>query len=282
MSGADPGEDGPDSDGEDASTRMYRERADVVTDVAGEGPPVVFSHGTLMDRRMFAPQLEALAPEFRCLAYSSRARTDRYAGPYDLDDLADDCAAVMDHYGVDSAVLAGMSMGGFMALRFALRYPERLEGLVLIDSMAGPHPEAEREQYGAMLDQLRETPDVPEGLAGIVANLLFGETSNAQRQGLVDRWVDRWLTYPSDAVIAEVESWLHREGVLDRLGEIDVPVLAVHGEEDTAIDPTRAETVAQGVPDGRLELIPEAGHSSNLENPDPVNAELRAFLDLVY
>jgi pimeloyl-ACP methyl ester carboxylesterase len=94
--------------------------------------------------------------------------------------------------------------------------------------------------------------------------------------------VDRWLTYPSDAVIAEVESWLHREGVLDRLGEIDVPVLAVHGEEDTAIDPTRAETVAQGVPDGRLELIPEAGHSSNLENPDPVNAELRAFLDLVY
>jgi pimeloyl-ACP methyl ester carboxylesterase len=279
MSGADTGNG---SEREDVSTRMYRERADVVTDVAGEGPPVVFSHGTLMDRRMFAPQLEALAPEYRCLAYSSRARTDRYAGPYDLDDLADDCVAVMDHYGVDSAVLAGMSMGGFMALRFALRYPERLEGLVLIDSMAGPHPEADREQYGAMLDQLRETADVPEGLAGIVANLLFGETSNAQRQGLVDGWVDRWLTYPSEAVIAEVESWLYREGVLGRLGEIEVPVLAIHGQEDSAIDPTRAETVVEGVPDGRLELIPEAGHSSNLENPDPVNAELRAFLDLVY
>jgi pimeloyl-ACP methyl ester carboxylesterase len=175
-----------------------------------------------------------------------------------------------------------MSMGGFMALRFALRYPERLEGLVLIDSMAGPHPEADREQYGAMLEQLRETADVPEGLAGIVANLLFGETSNAQRQGLVDGWVDRWLTYPSEAVIAEVESWLYREGVLGRLGEIEVPVLAIHGQEDSAIDPTRAETVVEGVPDGRLELIPEAGHSSNLENPDPVNAELRAFLDLVY
>lgn len=267
---------------EDASTRMYRERGDRVSDDAGDGPPVVFSHGTLMDRRMFAPQVEALSPAYRCVAYDSRARTDRYAGGYDLADLADDCAAVMDHHGIDSAVLAGMSMGGFMGLRFALRYPDRLEGLVLIDSMAEAHTSEERERYEAMLDQLRDSTDVPEGLAGIVANLLFGETSNAQRQGLVDDWVDRWLTYPAAAVVNEVESWLYRDGVTDRLGEIEVPVLVIHGEEDAAIDPARAEPVAGRVPDGRMELIPDAGHTSPLENPGPVNAELRAFLDLVY
>ncbi len=270
------------SGGEDVSTRMYRERGDRVSDDTGDGPPVVFSHGTLMDRRMFAPQFEALAPTYRCVAYDSRARTDRYAEGYDLDNLADDCAAVMDHHGIDSAVLAGMSMGGFMALRFALRYPGRIEGLVLIDSMAEPHTDEERQRYGAMLEQLRDSADVPAGLAGIVANLLFGETSNAQRQGLIDAWVDRWLTYPAMAVVNEVESWLYRDGVVDRLGEIEVPVLVVHGEEDAAIDPARAKSVVEGVPDGRLELIPDAGHSSNLENPEPVNAELRAFLDLVY
>jgi pimeloyl-ACP methyl ester carboxylesterase len=260
-------------------TAAYRHRGDALSSDRGAGAPVIFSHGTLMDRRMFAPQVAALSDGYRTIAYDSRARTDRYADTYDLDDLADDCAALMDFYGIESAVLVGMSMGGFMGLRFALRYPERLDGLVLVDSMASPHPAEDRETYRGFLDQLRDADAVPEELAGLTAPLLFGETSMAERRSLVDTWVDRWQTYPAEAVINEVESWLDRAGCLDRLGEIDVPALVVHGAEDASIEPAAGARTAEALPNGRMARIPDAGHSSNLENPEAVNAELRGFLD---
>ncbi len=261
---------------------MYRERAHSVTDERGDGPAVVFAHGTLMDRTMFAPQLEALSDDYRCLAYDLRARTDRYADEYDLWTLADDCAAVLDAHDIDSCVLAGMSMGGFMALRFADRYPERVDGLVLVDSQATAHSEADQQQYGEMIEQTRAAGQVPTDLADVVKQLLFGQTTIAERPDLVEAWVDRWLTYPGEAVYQETSSWLHRPDFTDEAGDIEVPTLAVHGEEDVSIEMAEAEATVDAMPNARLEPIPEAGHSSNLENPEAANAAIREFLEEVY
>lgn len=261
---------------------MYRHRTETVSVERGEGPPIVFSHGTLMDWTMFQPQLAALSDDYRVVAYNSRARTDNWQGPYDLDDLARDCRALMDARDVDSCVLAGMSMGGFMALRFALQYPDMLEGIVLIDSMAKPHPQEDQDQYEEMIENARDAGDIPEPMADIVSNLLFGSTSIEERTDLVEHWKDRWLTYPGQAVYNETKSWLHRPGVEDRLDEIDVPVLIVHGEEDISLEPEMAKPMADQLPDARMEMIPEAGHSSNTENPEPVNAAIREFLADVY
>jgi pimeloyl-ACP methyl ester carboxylesterase len=266
----------------DRSTERYRHRSETVAVEAGSGPPVVFSHGTLMDRTMFDPQLEALAPEYRVLAYDSRARTDRYGGPYDLYDLADDAAALMDARGIDSCVLCGMSMGGFMALRFAERYPERVAGLVLIDSIAEAHTESEQEQYGEIAEQVRAAGTPPEPALDVGRNLLFGATTNEERPELVERWADRWRTYPGEAFYPELHSWLDRPDFTDQLEGIDVPVLSVHGEEDVALEPERTESMLAALPDARQVMIPAAGHSSNLEKPAPVNAALQEFLDEVY
>jgi pimeloyl-ACP methyl ester carboxylesterase len=266
---------------DDRSVQRYRARADTVATDRGSGPPLILCHGTLMDRTMFAPQVEALADDYRVVAYDTRARTDRYVGPYDLYDLADDCAALMDAKGIDSCVLGGMSMGGFMALRFAERYPDRVDGLVLVDTTAGPHQEAEIERYGEMIETTRAEGEVPEQLAGVVKHILFGETTIEQRPDLVDSWVDRWLTYPGDAVYYEVDSWLERPDFTDELAGIDVPALVVHGEEDVALEPERSDSLVAEL-DARREMIPDAGHSSNLENPEPVNEAIRAFLGDVY
>jgi pimeloyl-ACP methyl ester carboxylesterase len=266
----------------DSATAMYRHRTDAVVDDHGDGPPLVLSHGTLMDRTMFRPQVEALADDYRVVAYDSRARTDNWQGPYDLAALTDDCLAVLDALDVDSCVLGGMSMGGFMALRFALEHPERVDGLVLVDSMADPHPEADRERYAEMVDRTKAAGDVPPDLAAAVAHLLFGSTTNEERTALVEAWQSRWPTYPGEAVHDEVHSWLDRPDVSDRLDEIDVPVLVVHGDEDLSIDPERGEAMADGLPDGRLVRVPEAGHSANLERPTVVNDAIREFLDDVY
>ena len=271
----------PAADEPTPATQLYRHRPETVAVDRGTGPAVVFSHGTLMDRTMFEPQLEALAGDYRTVAYDHRARTEHAHEPYDLDDLVGNCRTLIDAKDIDSCVLAGMSMGGFMALRFALAHPEVLDGLVLIDSMATPHTEAERNEYGGLIDQARADGVSPD-LTELVSHILFGETSVAERPALVEHWRNRWRSYPGEAVYHEVRSWIHRPGVEDRLSEIDVPTLVLHGEEDAAIDPDRAAPMVESLPDARMERVPAAGHSSNLENPEAANAAISEFLDDVY
>ncbi len=263
------------------SVARYRHRPETVATDRGEGDPLVLCHGTLMDRTMFTPQVDALEDEFRVVAYDTRARTDRYVGPYDLYDLADDCAALLDALDIDSCVLGGMSMGGFMALRFAERYPERVDGLVLIDTTAGPHEDHEIERYGEMIQTTKETGEVPEGLADVVKHILFGSTTNERNTELVDAWVDRWLTYPGESVYYEVDSWLERPDFTDELDGIDAPALVVHGEEDVALTPDRSDSLVERL-DAERVMVPEAGHSSNVENPEPVNEAIGSFLADIY
>ena len=93
----------------------------------GAGPAVVFSHGTLMDATMFDPQLDHLAERgYRAIAYNSRVLTGEPA-THMLGDLVEDCRALLDDLGIQKCVLAGMSVGGFMALEFALAYPGAFE-----------------------------------------------------------------------------------------------------------------------------------------------------------
>ncbi|PSP77849.1 alpha/beta hydrolase [Halobacteriales archaeon QS_1_68_20] len=266
----------------DPATESYRVRTDALTTERGEGPPLLCAHGTLMDRTMFAPQVDALSDEYRVAAYDLRGRTEHWRGPYDLWDLVEDCQAVMDGLEMDAPVLVGMSMGGYVALRVALEYPDRLSGLVLIDSTAEPHPEEEREQYAGMFAELEGADSVPREMAETVSQLFFGATAHQQRSELVERWVDRWCTYVPGSIYHTVHSFLDDPGVVDSLDEIDLPALVVHGEEDEGLPPARGRRTAEGLPDGRFESIPAAGHSSNLENPEAVNDAVRAFLAEVY
>nr|WP_321112618.1 alpha/beta hydrolase [Halorussus salinisoli] len=242
---------------------------------------MVLCHGTFMDRTMFDPQIEALSDDYRVVAYDTRARTDQFATSYDLYDLADDCAALIDTKGINSCALGGMSMGGFMALRFAERYPERLDGLIFIDSTAGPHPDDEIEQYRSMIEATREAGEVQEQYVDTVKQLLFGNTTLRENPELAEMWMDRWFTYPAEAVYHEVNSWLERPDFTAELDDIDVPALVIHGEEDLALDPARSDSLAARL-NARHVTIPNAGHSSNLENPEPVNEAIHEFLEVVY
>lgn len=267
---------------DDRATAMYRYRPKTVSVDRGTGPALVCSHSALMDWTMFQPQIDAFAGDYRVVAYNSRARTDRWQGPYDLHDLAADCRALLDAKGIDSCVLLGMSMGGFMTLRFALTYPDVVDGIVLVDTMADSYDESEQEEYGEMVETAKRLGDIPEPTVDVTSNIMFGRTTLEERTDLVDHWKRRWQTYPGEAVHDEVHSFIHADGVEDRLDEIDVPALIVHGEEDISIEPERAEPMVEGIEDAGMELIPNAGHCSNLENPEAFNAVLGEFLERVY
>ena len=244
----------------------------------GSGPAIVFMHGAVMDRTMFDLQLADLSDEFRAVAVNHRARTERWRGPYDLWDLADDLKALLDDLGLERPVIAGMSMGGYVALRFALRYPERTAGIVMIASTAVPNTPEEQVEFAKDFEKVKDAPTIPREWAEWVASVVFGETTHREHPELVESWIEHWMAYSGPSLVDEANCWLVREDLTDRLPEIDVPVLVVHGAEDVAIPLDRAAPMAHQLPDARLLVVEGAGHTVNIEGAGVVNDRIRAFL----
>src|SRR5918996_5667733 len=104
----------------------------------GSGPAVIFSHGLLMDREMFAPQVDAFRDDYRCVVWDERGHGEtRSEGSFTYWDLAADLIGLLDHLEVERVVAVGMSQGGFLSTRAALKNPDRIAALAFIDSQAG-------------------------------------------------------------------------------------------------------------------------------------------------
>jgi pimeloyl-ACP methyl ester carboxylesterase len=251
-------------------------------DQRGSGPAVVFSHGTLMDRSMFEPQMKTLSDAYRVIAYDSRARAGATDSPYNLRDLANDCLQLLDELEIEKCTLAGMSVGGFTALEFALSYQDRLDGLILIDAMAEAYTPEEREAFGHEFGKLDADGPIPREWAEWAAPFCFGESTAQTNPQLMKHWIDKWCQLPARSVYREGFSWLHKEDLSDRVASIIVPTLVIHGLEDVPISIERARLMARAIPNATLIEVPNAGHTSNLENPAFVNVAIRSFLDGIY
>jgi pimeloyl-ACP methyl ester carboxylesterase len=251
-------------------------------DARGAGDAVVFSHGMLMDRTMFAPQLEALSGEYRTVAFDHRARRAVGHEPYDLYALADDFCALLDELELQRCVLAGMSMGGFMAVRAALRYPERVAGVVLIGASALPYAQEEQTHWEEYFARHRADERLPQEFAAEQADGHFAQRTRREQPRLVQAWTERFAKRTGEDTYLEVLSWSRQDDVLDRWAQLDVPVLIIHGDEDEAVPLAAAITTYERAQRGRLLVVPYGGHAVNLEYPEIVNAALRAFLQDVY
>ena len=240
------------------------------TDGGGDGAAVLFSHGILMDHEMFEPQVRSLTPEFRCIAWDQRGHgQSEHHGPFTYWDSAQDVIALLDHLEIDHAFLVGMSQGGFVSLRTALLAPERVSGLGLIDTQAGPEDPALVEGYNAFFDAWLQGPTAE--LAEMIAGVILGPADHAP-------WIAKWLARPKEWVRDPYETLVGREDLHDRLPEITCPALVLHGELDAAIRTDRAEALCTGLP--RCEgivRIEGGGHAANLSHPGVVTENLRDF-----
>jgi 3-oxoadipate enol-lactonase len=243
-------------------------------DSGGDGPAVILAHGFLMDREMFAPQVEALAPEFRVITWDERGfgETEFDGEPFTYWDSAKDCLALLDHLGIERAVVGGMSQGGFLSLRAALLQPDRVRALVLIDTQAGAEDPEHLAGYRQMQQTWLEVGPVDE-LAQAIASLILGQ------EAINEQWISKWRQLPRDSMQAPGDCLFDREDVSDRLGEITCPALVIHGTADLSIATERAEALCQGL-SGCAEVvwIEGAPHASNLTHPAEVNAALLEFL----
>jgi len=239
-------------------------------DSGGDGAPVVFSHGLLMDHEMFDPQVEALRDEFRCITWDERGHGQTTTeGSWTYWDSGRDLIILMDRLDIDRAFLVGMSQGGFLQLRAALLAPDRVLGLAFIDSQAGPEDPAMQPSYDAFLEAWTAAPN--HDLAEIVAGIILGPADH-------EPWIEKWLTRPPDDVIEPYRTLTSREDLHDRLPEIEAPALVIHGEADAAISVDKAERLCRELPGCEgLVRIPGGGHASNLSHPGVVTEALRDF-----
>lgn len=242
-------------------------------DTGGSGPTVVLSHGFLMDHEMFAPQVAALRDTHRVVTWDERGfgATDFDGEPFSYWDSAQDCLGLLDHLGVERAVLGGMSQGGFLSLRAALLAPERVRALILLDTQSGLEDPATREGYQGMIDTWLAVGPVPE-LAGPVAELIIADPE------LNEVWIAKWQAREKSLIEAPAHCLMTRDDITDRLGEITCPALVVHGTEDTAITLDRAHALAAGLPGAGAVVEVAGAHAASLTNPVPVNAAIVDFL----
>jgi 3-oxoadipate enol-lactonase len=244
-------------------------------DTGGSGPPVVLAHGFLMDRSMFAPQVAALRDHYRVVTWDARGfgETVFDATPFSYWDLAHDCLGLLDHLGVERAVVGGMSQGGFVSLRVALLAPQRVEALVLVDSQAGTEDPAMLPALEAAFDEWVTNGPSPE-LAEMAGDMILGD-ANLKRT-----WIPRWMARDPRTVLEPSRTLLTRDDITERLGQIESPALVLHGTSDVAIGMDRAQALADGLPGCRgVVAIPEGTHAANLTHPGAVNDALVAFLD---
>jgi 3-oxoadipate enol-lactonase len=243
-------------------------------DSGGDGPSVILSHGFLMDRGMFAAQVDALAPEFRVITWDERGfgETEFDRRPFTYWDSARDCLGLLDHLGIEKAVLGGMSQGGFLSLRAALLAPDRVRALVLIDTQAGAEDPERLPAYRQMQHTWLELGPVDE-LAEAIADLIIGDPA------LNEVWIAKWRELPRESMDAPGECLLGRDDISDRLGEISSPAIVFHGTADKSIEIERAEQLCSGL-SGCVEVVRIEGapHASNLTHPDEVNGPLLEFL----
>lgn len=242
-------------------------------DTGGGGLPVVLAHGFLMDHEMFSPQVEALRDDYRVITWDERGfgLTEFDGRPFTYWDSAADCIGLLDHLGLDRAVVGGMSQGGFLSLRVALTAPERVVALILLDSQAGVDDDEAKAANDAM-NHIWLTQGPTDELAEIVATTIIDDPEHAPA------WIAKWQARPREAFEQPYRCLMDRDDITGRIGEITCPALVVHGTDDTAITMDRAEILAAGLPgaDGVVEV--GGAHAANLTNPGPVNAAIRGFL----
>ncbi len=244
----------------------------------GTGRPVVFIHGYPFNRSLWNEQVAALSSGFRLIAPDLRGfgETDASDGTATMNQMAQDVAQLMDHLEIPRATIAGLSMGGYVALAFYKQLSSRVRALILADTRAT----ADSEEAKQTREQQAQKA-LSEGMAGIadamLPKLLTPDTVS-KRPDVVKRVRDMMLKTKPEGAAAALRGMAAREDQSELLAKISVPTLILVGVDDAITPVTDSEKMHQLIGGSRLVVLENAGHVSNLERTDEFNAALHDFL----
>lgn len=246
----------------------------------GAGRAIVLVHGFPLDREMWRAQIDSLAGEFRVVAPDLRGFGQSSLAPGDaeqgvgMERYAADVAAVLDELGVaEPVVLAGFSMGGYAAWQFARRWPQRLAGLIQLDTRAVADTDEARAGRLKMAEAALAAGDSSPALA-MLPKLRGKSSQKAEVVAALEAMIKR---QSAAAVAAAQRGMARREDVRPRLKDIACPALAIVGAEDVISPPAEMREIAAAMPDAKVVEIAAAGHMTTMEAPAAVTEAIADF-----
>lgn len=240
----------------------------------GEGDEViVFSHGLLWSHKMFQSQVDFLKTNYTVIAYDHRGQgqSEVTPGPYDMEMLTMDASGLIDKLVGKPVHFVGLSMGGFVGMRLAARFPDKIKSLMLLETSAGPEPVENLPKYKLLNGIVKWFGIIPT-VADSVMNIMFAQSwlEHPKNAASYKKWIKE-LKSNKKSITKSVVAVINRKGVEDEIRHIKIPTMIVVGDEDAATKPEKAKFIQMSIPNAVLHIVPGAGHSSCIEKPDEIN-----------
>lgn len=245
----------------------------------GSGMPLLLIHGYPLNRQLWADQIRALKDIAHLIVPDLRGHgeSESTPAPYTIDILADDCHELLNILGIEQPIIVGgLSMGGYIAMAFYRRYPERVNGMVLAATRASADTSEGRANRDKAIQLARK-----EGPAAIAESMLpkmFAPKTYITRPELVNEIRKMMIGTSTEGIIGALTAMKERPDSFDILSQFNKPALIIHGDEDQIMSIEDAQAIQKAIRGSKLEIIPSAGHLPNLEQPQAFNAALRRFL----
>jgi 3-oxoadipate enol-lactonase len=241
---------------------------------------IIFSHGLLWSGHMFHAQIAVLKDRYRCITFDFRGQgqSEVTQSGYDMESLYADTVALIDQLGCSPCHFVGLSMGGFIGMRIAIRRPDLLNSLILLETSSDPEP---KENIGRfrMLSFIARWIGL-RIVADSAMKIMFGHKflNDPMRATLKHEWRERMVANHPIGITRALAGVINRQGVTDQLGQITTPTLIIVGDQDVATVPAQSELMHAHIPNARLVVIPGAGHTSTVEEPVAVTTAITEFL----
>lgn len=240
---------------------------------------IVFSHGLLFSGEMFAAQVAVFKDRYRCITYDHRGQgqTPVTKDGYDMDTLTNDAAALIEKLNCAPCHFVGLSMGGFVGMRLAIRRPELLKSLTLMETSADPEPVDNVPKYKKLGIVARWLS--MKLVINKVMPIMFGQKfmNDESRAGEREKWKGKIISADRVGINRALVGVITRKGVYEQLDKINTPTLIIVGNQDTATVPAKSERMHARIKNSKFVIIEGAGHSSSVEEPEQVNKAIEEF-----
>lgn len=245
------------------------------------GLPVVFIHGFPFNRLMWTPQIKSISSKYRAITFDVRGHgdSDFGDGQYLIEIFVDDLIGLLDHLKIERAVLVGLSMGGYIALRAIERNPERVAALVLCDTKSSADSNEAKIRRSRQIQIVKSV-----GIGRFAEDFLksiFSEKTFIRIPSIVDMIRSIIVKTSPLSVASTLIALAARTDTTAVLSGINVPTLIMVGENDTLTTPADALEMKNRILNSEMYIIPDAAHMSNLENTAAFNKHLFDFLEKV-
>jgi 3-oxoadipate enol-lactonase len=243
--------------------------------------PVIFLHGFPFSHEMWNQQIELTAQKYRAVAYDIKGHglSDVGDGQYTIESHVDDLFALMDHLQLQQALIVGLSMGGYIALRALERNQDRFLAAVLCDTKSeADTPEGKLRRFAGMVE-VKKTGS--QQFAETFLKTIFAAETFSTKPGVVEAIRRIISRTPPLSIAGTLLALAARTDTSAVLQQIRIPVLVLVGAADQVTPPALSQAMHERIKGSVLQIVPRAAHMSNLENPEVFNQSFLSFLDRV-